>query len=92
MFTATSRYASVADGTNQEASGRQTSYKLLRIIPSAPTLQVHTVVQGDRLDLVANTYYSDPEQFWRICDANVAMRPDDLLQVGLQLQIALVQR
>jgi hypothetical protein len=92
MFSSTSRYASVADATYQDASGRQFSYKLLRLVPTAPTLLVHTVVQEDRLDLLANTFYSDPEQFWRICDANGAMRPDDLLQVGFQLQIALVQR
>ena len=92
MFTTTSRYTGVADGTYQGPSGRQFSYKLLRLIPSAPTLLVHSVVQEDRLDLLANSFYTDPEQFWRICDANVAMRPDDLLQVGLQLQIALVQR
>jgi len=92
MFTTTSRYASVADATYQDANGRQFSYKLLRLIPSAPTLLAHTVVQEDRLDLLAATFYSDPGQFWRICDANFAMRPDDLLQIGLQLQIPLVQR
>jgi hypothetical protein len=92
MFTATSRYASVADATYQDASGRQFSYKVLRVAPSARAFLLHTMVQEDRLDLVANTYYSDPEQFWRICDANFALRPDDLLQVGLRLQIALVQR
>jgi len=92
MFTATSRYASVADGVYQDANGRQISYKLLRLTPGAPTLLLHTVVQHDRLDLLANTFYSDPEQFWRICDANVAMRPDDLIQIGAQLAIPLVQR
>jgi hypothetical protein len=92
MFNTTSRYASVADATYQDPSGRQFSYKVLRLTPTAPTLLVHKVVQGDRLDLLAATVYSDPQQFWRICDANVAMRPDDLLQVGFQLQIALVQR
>lgn len=92
MFTTTSRYASVADGTYEDTSGRQFSYKLLRLIPSAPTLLVHTVVQQDRLDLLANTFYTDPQQFWRICDGNFAMRPDDLLQIGFQVKIPLVQR
>lgn len=92
MFSSTSRYASVADATYQDANGKQFSYKLLRLIPTAPTLLMHTVVQEDRLDLLSNTFYSDPEQFWRICDANVAMRPDDLIQIGAQLQIPLVQR
>jgi len=92
MFTTTSRYASVADASYRDVSGRQFSYKLLRLIPSAPTLLAHTVVQEDRLDLLAATFYTDPEQFWRISDANLAMRPDDLLQVGLRLQIPIVQR
>ena len=34
--------------------------------------------QGDRLDNIAARYLGDPEQFWRICDANGAMRPDEL--------------
>ena len=29
----------------------------------------------------------DPEQFWRICDANEAMWPDDLLIIGKKLSI-----
>jgi hypothetical protein len=92
MFTATSRYANIADAIYQDAHGKQFSYKVLRLIPSAPTLLMHTVVQQDRLDLLANTYYSDPQQFWRLCDGNLAMRPDGLLVVGFQLQIPLVQR
>ena len=73
MFTTTSRYASVADATYQDANGKQFSYKVLRLIPFAPTLLVHTLVQQDRLDLLANTYYTDPQQFWRLCDSNLAM-------------------
>ena len=92
MFSITSRYANIADATYQDASGRKFSYKLLRLIPAAPTLLVHTFVQQDRLDLLAAKFYTDPEQFWRICDANFAMRPDDLQHVGLVLEIPLVQR
>lgn len=92
MFTQTSRYASVASATYQDAKGRQVAYKLLRLTPDAPTLLTHTVQQQDRLDLLANTYYTDPEQFWRICDANSAVRPEDLLKIGFELKIALVQK
>jgi nucleoid-associated protein YgaU len=92
MFNSTSRYANVSDVIYQDANGRQFAYKLLRLIPTAPALLLHTVVQEDRLDLLANTYYTDPEQFWRICDANTAMRPDDLMEIGNDLQIPLVQR
>jgi hypothetical protein len=92
MFASNSRYINVADATYTSLSGRQISYKLLRLTPDAPTLRVHTVAQEDRLDLVSFAFYSDPEQFWRICDANLALRPDDLMQIGTQLQIPLVQR
>jgi nucleoid-associated protein YgaU len=92
MFASNSRYISVADGVYTDVNGRQISYKLLRLTPDAPSLQTHLVVQEDRLDLLAFDVYRDPEQFWRIADANLALRPDDLLQVGTVLQIPLVQR
>jgi hypothetical protein len=92
MFASNSRYINVSDGVYTDPSGRSISYKLLRLTPDAPALQMHSVVQEDRLDLLAFTYYRDPEQFWRICDANLALRPDDLLQVGAQVEIPLVQR
>jgi hypothetical protein len=48
------------------------------------------VTQGERLDIIAATYLGDPEQFWRICDANNAMRPDELTETpGRQLRITL---
>lgn len=92
MFASNSRYINVADAVYTDVSGRQFTYKLLRLTPDAPTLQVQRLAQGDRLDLLAFNYYGDPEQFWRIADGNLAMRPDDLLRVGEQLQIPLVQR
>ena len=49
-----------------------------------------TVVAGDRLDNLAAHYIGDPEQFWRICDANNALRPHELTQrVGRRLRITL---
>ena len=92
MFASNSRYINVADGVHTDATGRRISYKLLRLTPDAPTLQTRFVVQEDRLDLLAFAFYRDPEQFWRICDANLALRPDDLLEVGRQVQVPLVQR
>ena len=53
-------------------------------------LQEHTVSQGDRLDNLAAQYLGDPEQFWRLCDANGAMRPEELTEtVGRRLRITL---
>lgn len=93
MFSTRSRYYSVADATYQDASGRQINYKVLRITPATSAIQTHTVAQGDRLDLLAFQYYADPEQFWRICDGNNALYPDDLTQTaGASILIPVVQR
>jgi hypothetical protein len=53
-------------------------------------LQEHVVTQGERLDNITARYLDDPEQFWRICDANRALRPDELTEtVGRRLRITL---
>ena len=53
-------------------------------------LQEHVVSEGDRLDNLTARYLGDPEQFWRICDANRAMRPDELTEtIGRRLRITL---
>jgi hypothetical protein len=93
MFFRGSRYEIVPEGVYSDAKGRQIPYKLLRIISSAPAIQTHAVQPLDRLDMIAFRYYDDPEQFWRICDANLAVLPDELLkEPGRRLLIPLVQR
>ena len=48
------------------------------------------MIEGDRLDLIAWKSYKNPELFWRICDANAAMRPDELTEtLGWRLRITL---
>ena len=48
------------------------------------------MVQNDRLDNLAATYFGDPELFWRLGDANEAMAPDELTEtIGSQLRITL---
>jgi hypothetical protein len=39
----------------------------------------HIVSQGERLEHIAYRYFRDSERFWRICDANRALWPDDLV-------------
>jgi hypothetical protein len=66
----------------------------LRFLPDAAAsiiLAEHSVTEGDRLDNVTALYLGDPEQFWRVCDANNAMRPDDLMEIGRRLLIPLPQ-
>ncbi len=93
MYAAGSRYQTVPTAVFTGGRGERIVYTLPRLTPDAPSIQIHTVAQGDRLDLISSAYYGDPEQFWRICDGNNALRPDDLTsQVGRRLLIPLAQR
>ncbi len=97
MFEPTSRYADLEtvkmEVQNSRGEPRVVSYKRRRFVPSGvtmTTLAEHTVAQGDRLDNLAARYVGDPEQFWRICDANDAGRPQELTEkVGRVVRIGL---
>jgi hypothetical protein len=94
-FPQNSRYAGTATQTYTFADGRTVAYLARRLVPD-PSLfaaigQV-PVRKNDRLDLIASTYLGDPILFWRIADANGAVRPADLLQTeGRILRITLPQ-
>ena len=82
MFEANSRYCSVEKSEYITSEGRKISYFKRRFLPqgSAQPLLIEVKVgDGDRLDVLASKFLGDPEQFWRICDANDAMNPFDLL-------------
>lgn len=93
QFPPTSRYAGIEVATLEQGDGTLTAYLRRRFVPQPERfalLQVHTVRQGERLDNVTARYLDDPEQFWRVGDANRAMRPDQLTeQPGRQLRITL---
>lgn len=93
LFPVTSRYHGIDTATLEPVSGEATIYLRRRFVPSPERfalLQEHTVTEGDRLDNITANYLGDPEQFWRICDANAAMRPDELTEtVGSKLRITL---
>jgi nucleoid-associated protein YgaU len=91
MIARSSRYAHVPTAIHVDAAGRQQPYVLLRPLTEPTAIQAHTVVQGDRLDVLAFRAYRDAEQFWRICDANPTFRPDDLLEPGRLLRIPLAR-
>jgi hypothetical protein len=83
-FPPNSRYHGTGTATCQAADGRVIVYLQRRFVPpqdSFQTLFEHTVRDGDRLDLIAAQHLGDPLLFWRLCDANGAMKPDDLLQI-----------
>ena len=83
-FPTDSRYYGSATLTFITPCGQSVTYLARRIVPQpgAPnyaTVARHTVMQGDRLDLITAKYLGDPLMFWLICDANGAIRPEDLV-------------
>jgi hypothetical protein len=95
MFSSTSRYHDIEIAKFVAADGREFVYLRRRFLPDARKMIVlneHTVTEGDRLDNITAQYLGDPEQFWRVCDANEAMRPEELTaEVGRRLRISLPQ-
>jgi hypothetical protein len=90
MFASTSRYARVLQAVYVERGGRSVPYVVLRTFPElAPTERTIVLGDGDRLDIVSFRFYGDPEQFWRICDGNRVLRPEDAEVTGRRLTIPL---
>ena len=93
LFPPTSRYHGIETTTMETAGGKTIVYVRRRFVPSPErfaVLQEHTVTQGERLDTIAAQYLGDPEQFWRLCDANNVMHPDDLTEtIGRRILITL---
>jgi|SRR5215212_4805593 len=91
MFPVTSRYNGIEIAEYTTADGKKYPYLLRRFLPAnggADILAEHTVTQGERLDNITARYLGDPEQFWRVCDANDAMLPDELTaEIGRRLRV-----
>jgi nucleoid-associated protein YgaU len=92
MFDSNSRYAQIEDAVLTTENNQVIRYKKRRFLPDTKTLtllQEVSVTAGDRLDLIANRVLGDPEQYWRICDANNTMFPFDLVnKTGTVIRIA----
>jgi hypothetical protein len=90
MFASGSRYERVPQAVYVDHGGRSIPYVLLRTFPGlAPTQRTILLGDGDRLDLVSFRFYGDPEQYWRICDGNRVMRPEDVEVAGRRLLVPL---
>lgn len=93
QFPPTSRYHNIETAILERADGKKVVYLKRRFVPAPDRfslLQEHVVTQGDRLDNITARYYNDPLQFWRVCDANNAMKPTELTDViGRRLRITL---
>ena len=87
MFFKGSRYANVPTRQITDRNQRVITYTATRFIPDTPALAGHLVTSDERLDHIAWQHYRDAERFWRICDANRAMWPGDLLEEAAILRI-----
>ena len=92
-FPPTSRYYGIETASMKLPDGTEISYLRRRFVPPADRfslLLVHTVTEGERLDNITAKYMDDPTAFWRVADANSAMRPEKLVEEpGRQLRITL---
>ena len=92
-FPPTSRYYGLETATLEESDGTVIIYVRRRFLPNPDRfalLQEHVVTQGERLDNITAHYLGDPEQFWRVCDANAALRPEELTEtIGRRIRITL---
>lgn len=92
-FSPTSRYYGIETTTLETPEGKIVIYLRRRFVPSPERfalLQEHIVKQDERLDNITAQYLGDPEQFWRVCDANGAMRPEELTEtIGRSIRITL---
>ncbi len=97
MFPVTSRYHNIETTRWVAPNGREVVYLRRRFLPDTAHVVVlveHAVAQGERLDNITAQYLGDPEQFWRLCDANNVMDPSDLAdetEIGRRLNIPLLQ-
>ncbi len=93
VFTAESRYASLPIATFTKPDGSELRYVTRRFILSPEsfmTLQLYRVLQNDRIDVIAARFYGEPLYYWRICDASVASRPEDITAIsGAYIRIPL---
>ena len=93
MFPITSRYYNIKTAQHETADGKQIVYLRRRFIPPPERFALlfeHVVTEGERLDNITFKYMGDPEQFWRICDANAVLRPDELTETtGRSIRITM---
>ncbi len=95
MFDVKSRYHGLETTTYVTPDGRMIAYKRRRFVPSSSvplTLSEVLPAQGERLDLLTARTLGDPELYWRVCDANNAMSPFELLdESGRMIRIPVPQ-
>jgi hypothetical protein len=92
-FPPTSRYYNIEVASLVREDGTVVRYLKRRFLPQPDRfvlLHEYRVSEGERPDHVAARELGDPEAFWRLCDANGVMHPDELTDtVGEVVRITL---
>lgn len=84
LYEKTSRYvlhASIVEVT--DSSGRKVKRIGRAKRPSLTELGEHIRRDGQRLDHLANYYLRDAHGYWKICELNDVLLPDQLAEVEL---------
>jgi hypothetical protein len=93
LFPATSRYASVPTEKHTMPDGRVVVCLRRRFLPAPERfalLHERVVRQGERLDVLSAQILGDAEQFWRLCDSNGVLRPEELTETpGARIRVTL---
>ncbi len=89
------REGSLREAVHRMSALGEIAYLTRRFVPGPErfaTIGEYAVRGGDRLDLIAAARLGDPERYWILCDANNALRPEELTDVpGRRLRITLPQ-
>jgi hypothetical protein len=92
-FPTSSRYYNIDTAALEKPGHEPVVFLKRRFVPRAERFSLlteHSLTQGERLDNITSRYYGDPEQFWRICDSNNVLFPNELTEIsGSRIKITL---
>ena len=80
MFDPKSRYVKAETYVVTDTRGRSVTVVVPPPPPEQLLLGIHLLRQGERIDLLAAKYLSDPAGYWRIAEQNDAMLPEALTE------------
>ena len=80
MFDPKSRYLKAETYVVTDLRGRSVTVVAPPAPPDQVLLGIHLLRQGERLDLLAAKYLSDPAGYWRIAEQNNVMLPEALTE------------
>jgi hypothetical protein len=80
------RYQNTATSKTESGIRYYTTTLYPDVMPRSTDYYIITV-EGDRLDLIANTFYNDPALYWIILSANNIKKNSLFVAPGTQLRI-----